>query len=303
MVVALLFAISCVRGQELAKHLVQRGETIEYIAWLYGLSTDDVKEANPGMDSFYTGVTLDIPLYKMNVGSNVASVANAISNGRFRAYRNDCVAADQLFEREDYKKAQRLYEQIISEYRSELPCSDAIYSNALCSYNRGKWKRAIEDLEVVVNDENCSNAQRDHCKQLMEKACRYREEQLENRTIFWSGLITDAAVVGTSVAMAASQSGASSVCGYGNGTLGEQAKGSSSGGESSKVRPSSSSSSFSSSSSSSCRSLRIANGKWYCANTGRCGMCNGDGLMDDGLKVNQFKCTLCGGTGKCKYCQ
>ena len=54
-----------------------------------------------------------------------------------------------------------------------------------------------------------------------------------------------------------------------------------------------------------CPSLKIHNGKWYCNNTGECGMCGGDGLMDGmfGQGPNSHKCTLCGGTGKYKYCQ
>lgn len=53
-----------------------------------------------------------------------------------------------------------------------------------------------------------------------------------------------------------------------------------------------------------CPSLKINNGKWYCINTGKCGMCGGDGLMDGsfGQGPNSLKCTLCGGSGKCKYC-
>ena len=69
---------------------------------------------------------------------------------------------------------------------------------------------------------------------------------------------------------------------------------------------SSSSSSYSSSSrSKDCSSLKVNQGKWYCANTGKCGMCGGDGLMDGsfGLGANNLKCTLCNGSGKCKYCR
>lgn len=73
---------------------------------------------------------------------------------------------------------------------------------------------------------------------------------------------------------------------------------------SSSYSSSSNSSSYSSNSSSkSCSSLKINNGKWYCANTGRCGMCNGSGYVKDGYGLSsKHKCTLCGGSGKCKYC-
>lgn len=72
-----------------------------------------------------------------------------------------------------------------------------------------------------------------------------------------------------------------------------------------RVSSSGSGNSHSSSHSTSCPSLRIGNGEWYCVNTGKCGMCGGDGLMDGsfGLKPNSLVCTLCEGTGKCKYCR
>ena len=72
-----------------------------------------------------------------------------------------------------------------------------------------------------------------------------------------------------------------------------------------RVSSSGSGNSHSSSHSTSCPSLRIGNGEWYCVNTGKCGMCGGDGLVDGlfGLKPNSLVCTLCEGTGKCKYCR
>ncbi|MBQ5663179.1 MAG: hypothetical protein IIV19_01975 [Bacteroidaceae bacterium] len=53
-----------------------------------------------------------------------------------------------------------------------------------------------------------------------------------------------------------------------------------------------------------CRSIKD-NPKYTCGNTGKCGMCNGDGLMDGsfGQGPNSLRCTLCNGTGKCKYCK
>ena len=61
----------------------------------------------------------------------------------------------------------------------------------------------------------------------------------------------------------------------------------------------------SSKSTNTCSSLKVHGGKYYCANTGRCGMCGGDGLMDGsfGQGANSHKCTLCGGSGECKYCK
>ena len=63
--------------------------------------------------------------------------------------------------------------------------------------------------------------------------------------------------------------------------------------------------SSSSSGSQDCPSLKVGAGKWFCANTGKCGMCGGDGKMDGsfGSGPNSLNCTLCSGSGKCKYCR
>lgn len=62
-------------------------------------------------------------------------------------------------------------------------------------------------------------------------------------------------------------------------------------------------SSSSNSTTADCPSLKVNNGNWYCANTGKCGMCNGTGSVSDGFgQSTKHKCTLCNGSGKCKYC-
>lgn len=283
-------------GQNSVSHIVQRGETLEYIAQIYGITTDELKANNSDMEVFYTGLTILIPPRKaeINATNESQSPINKTSFSRIQAYKDDCAVADNFFENREYKKAQKRYKQIVNEYGNELPCSDALYSIALCSYNREKWKSAIEDLSAVVNNESCTSAQRSHCKKLLAKAHTYRDQQLENRANFWSGLIATAAVVGTSVALSSSSSGTTT---SNNGTTSDRTS------YSNADDDSQSSTSSSSSNKSACPSLRAHNGKYYCCNTGRCGMCNGDGMMDNGIKVNQFKCTLCDGTGKCKYCQ
>ena len=301
LLMVLFFSYCCVFGQDSITHVVQRGETIEDIAQNYGVTTDDLKTSNPDMDLFYTGLVLCVPPKKIVESSDGDSYSSSLvmpSESRLQAYLEEGKVADRLFEAHEYKKAQKKYKQIISEYGNDLPCSAALYRNALCSYHREKWKSAIEDLLAVINNENCSNKVRNHCRELLEKAQSYRSQQLENRANLWGSLFATAAVVGTSVALASSRSETYSSGGGNSGV-------SSSGVGSTSISSSSSVSSSTSTSSSSCPSLKVARGKYYCANTGRCGMCGGDGLMDAGFGngANSRKCTLCGGTGRCKYCQ
>lgn len=305
LLITLFFSYCYAFSQDSITHVVQRGETIEDIAQNYGVTTDDLKTSNPDMDLFYTGLVLCVPPKKIVESSDGDSHSSSLvmpSESRLQAYLEDGKVADRLFEAHEYKKAQKKYKRIISEYGKDLPCSAALYRNALCSYHREKWKSAIEDLLAVINDENCPNKVRNHCRELLEKAQTYRNQQLENRANLWGSLFATAAVVGTSVALASSRSETYS---SGGGNSGVSSTSSYAGGSSTDVSSSSSVSSSTSTSSSSCPSLKIARGKYYCANTGRCGMCGGDGLMDAGFGngANSRKCTLCGGTGRCKYCQ
>ena len=53
-------------GQDIVnlKHIVQRGETIETLADKYRLTIDILKTVNLGMDTFYTGLEVHIPVDK-----------------------------------------------------------------------------------------------------------------------------------------------------------------------------------------------------------------------------------------------
>lgn len=61
----MLVVVSCscfAWGQSTKTHVVQRGETIERVAQLYGISVEQLKEANPSISQyFYTGMKLTIP--------------------------------------------------------------------------------------------------------------------------------------------------------------------------------------------------------------------------------------------------
>ena len=61
--VTLFFLIMfiCVSVNAQTTHIVQRGETLELIANRYGISPKLIKDANPLIDEYYTGLTLSIP--------------------------------------------------------------------------------------------------------------------------------------------------------------------------------------------------------------------------------------------------
>lgn len=288
-----LFTITYICGQEIKKHVVQRGETLESIAKNYNISPTELRNANNDMEIFYTGLEINIPIKKPTVVSNRTELSPN-SDEQFlktlTAYMNDCEIADKLFEARNYSKAQKQYQQIIRKYNGVLSCEEALYGNALCSYNREKWKSAIKDLSIVVNNEDCSQEQRNHCKKLLVKALSYRDQQLENRSNLWGGLFMTAATVGVAYMNAKSGSKPTS------GTLTSNTSTISDSNDSSTDNGGSSEQTFKKSS----KVCRRCNGG------GKCFSCHGKGIRTDnhfGTGVDPtHDCGVCGGDGKCPSC-
>ena len=288
-----LSTIIQVHGQEIKKHVVQRGETLESIAKDYNLSPNELHNANNDMEIFYTGLEINVPIKKTMIAST-GTKQSSNSDEQFlktlAAYWDDCEIANKLFETHNYSKAQKQYQQTIKKYKGILPCEDALYGNALCSYNREKWKSAIEDLNMVINNEECSQGQRDHCKRLLAKAQSYRDQQLENRSNFWGGLFMTAATVGEAYMNAKSETKPTA------GTLSSSTSTTNYSDDSSTDGESSSEQTFK-------KSSKICR---RCSGGGKCYQCHGKGIRTDNLFGTGIDpthdCGVCGGDGKCPSC-
>lgn len=316
-----LIYATCIKGQTQAiEYKIQRGESVEDIIKQYGITEDELKSLNPDIEFFYTGMTINIPV-KAKSGtastlsnsavlasnSSGASATNTTSSGNsilMKNYNSDVKRADHLLEKEEYKKANKSYTEIIKNYSGIFKCGEAYYGRALAAYNCKKWKSAIKDFEAAIADNGLGGSSRKHCEKLLTEARQLREKQLEQRGEIWAGILQTGMGIATSV-MAAheadkqqraaiSSSSSSYSSGYENSSDTSDYTGSSSssstttGGKSNKY----------------CPSIKVNSGKWYCAGSGKCGMCSGDGLMDGsfGQGHNSLKCTLCNGSGVCNYC-
>lgn len=311
--IACIITVAGIHAQDCVKHTVNRGETLEYIAGLYGTTTARIIELNPEAATvIYTGMELDMPETDRTrslpqTGINVDSSLGLTERLKvLQAMEAECAEADRLLDAQEYGKASKAYSKIIKKYDTGIyPCTIAYYGRGLAHYNQGKWKNAINDFEQVTADPRCDSEVRSHSTELLAKAREYRDEQLNERAEMWGALVataittTTAAVVANQQAKAANRSGS-----YGL-TSSSGSSYSDSGGSTDYADSNGSNmSSSTSSSSNTCPSLNVSHGKYYCANTGKCGMCGGDGLMDGsfGQGPNSHKCTLCGGSGRCKYC-
>ena len=192
-------------GQDIVnlKHIVQRGETIETLADKYRLSTDILKTVNLGMDTFYTGMEVLVPVDKKYMWLRSEDDSEVILKdiaGYFFEYQE----ASRVFNSGDYKKADKLFESTIRNHGKYLPCEEAYFGRAMCDYNRNKWSSAIEGFAQVISIDECPEELREQSRSLKANAEEKREARNQRTANFFSGLFQAAAEVGTAY-MAASQ--------------------------------------------------------------------------------------------------
>ena len=196
--------IEC-HAQELVslKYIVQRGETIELLAERYGLTEDMLKRVNDGMDIFYTGMEVQIPIAKRYLEVWGVEYGETILK-ELAGYLAGYHEATEVFDKGDYKKASKMYAATIHAYGKHLPCDEAYFAIAMCNYNRKKWSSAIDGFTHVIGIDGCSDELRDYSRRLRDEAEEQREARRERTDNFFGGLLQAAAEVGTAY-MAASQ--------------------------------------------------------------------------------------------------
>ncbi len=211
-----LLASVCASGQNMHSYTVQRGESMEAIAAMFNVSIDELKQANLDMEEFYTGLEISVPIGETTLNAAPQNALDASMKefdafmNKYTEYLQECVDAENLLKAGDYKKAQKRYQQILSKYQNDFVCDHAMYGNALCSYNQGKWKNAIKELSAVADNAECHNSHREHCRELLKKAQKKRQQQLDKRANLWGNILLSAAAVGTAVAAASAQNKTSS---------------------------------------------------------------------------------------------
>ena len=187
-------------------HIVQRGETIEILADKYRLTTDILKAVNLGMDTFYTGIEVLVPVDKKYMWLRSEDDGEVILKD-IAGYFSEYQEASRVFNTGDYKKADKLFESTIRNHGKYLPCEEAYFGRAMCDYNRNKWSSAIEGFAQVISIDECPKELREQSRSLKANAEERREARSQRTANFFSGLFQVAAEVGTAY-MAASQANA-----------------------------------------------------------------------------------------------
>lgn len=193
------------RGQGIVnlRHIVQRGETIEILADKYMVTTDILKTVNLGMDTFYTGMEVFVPVDKKYMCQRSEDDCEVILED-IAGYFSEYQEASRIFNVGDYKKASKLFDSTIRNHGKCLPCEEAYFGRAMCDYNRNKWSSAIEGFAQVISIEECPEELREQSRSLKANAEEKQEERNQRTANFLSGLFQAAAEVGTAY-MAASQ--------------------------------------------------------------------------------------------------
>ena len=195
-------------GQDIVnlRHIVQRGETIEILADKYRQTTDILKAVNLGMDTFYTGMEVLVPVDKKYMWLRSEDDSETILKD-IAGYFSEYQEASRVFSTGDYKKADKLFETTIRNHGKYLPCEEAYFGRAMCDYNRNKWSSAIEGFAQVISIDDCPMELREQSRSLKANAEEKREARNQRTANFFSGFFQAAVEVGTAY-MAASQANA-----------------------------------------------------------------------------------------------
>lgn len=203
--------------------------------------------------------------------------------------------ADSYFEDGDYKLAVKNYGLAIDIN----PASSLYFNRGVSYYNMDKYKDAISDFRHCL-ESNPSGNLRSQCYDLIDKAEEFLSQKTKKRknivkAIF--GLV----LTGANIYFETQSQKHYSKNNNSSTNQNEYSSSDSNRNRSNDKRRKSEVNS--SKDSKDCISWKVHHGKYYCANTGDCGMCTGTGLVHDGYGLTtKHQCTLCGGTGKCKYC-
>lgn len=205
-------------------HTVQRGETFELIANKYGVTLEELKEANPDEEFCYTGMELDIPIKVRPAERNpIASYADNTMDVEHSSKSDTSVerhivkankSIDALyyyttgvdfFKKKKYKKAANEFTKAIGI----LPMADFYIARGKSNLNRNKYKKAISDFESAKRLGGMSPDNKEACDELLTYARQQREAQLERKSQLWAGVAGAVLMTGAAVMQAKAQSSAS----------------------------------------------------------------------------------------------
>ena len=163
-------------------HIVDRGETIEYIADKYGVTVDDIRKANNWLDGIYGGLDLTIPRPAPSPDASKSK----------QSYTPDLsylfTDAERHVKNKNYDKAIKVYNRILKVNPRDLT---AKYNRGICYYNKGKMKQAAEDFSYVKRRDK--NDDFPEAEELAESARSIQQEKSARRAEMWGNILSGVA--------------------------------------------------------------------------------------------------------------
>lgn len=159
---------------ELARHVVERGESWASIAKAHGIGEVDLMTLNYMWDDLHAGIEIDVPQYpRHSIGYERAAIWSM---------EDEYNRAQQLLDAGEWKKAAKAYGKLKDE-KSTLA---AWYLQGIAYYNMNKYKQAIENMTLIVNRDDYGLYP--DAADIRNSAQAAWDEKKARRAEMWSGL-------------------------------------------------------------------------------------------------------------------
>lgn len=179
--------------------IVGAGETFETIANRYGLTLDDLLNANPGRYECYAGMEIVVPSpYASPVGNkDISSVVILRADSLL-------LAAKGMSSHGAYRKAIKIYNRVLAMKVRE---PYAYAGRGECYFNLRKYKKAKNDLTQAIYSDELAAIEKEWCESALEDVNDAIRKKRERRKEIWAniGLNVAAAAAMTATAYVVSE--------------------------------------------------------------------------------------------------
>lgn len=165
-------------------HIVEKGEDIQSIAKLYDTTCSKLAEMNNGIDVFYTGLAIEIPIPEDLSISELRKNEEQVLQ-YYAEYK-------QLKERyksgAHTKEEGKNYRDLINKYKRVSSCSNAYYKLAETYYFRDKYNKAIENFNIALNGRGLTAKNRRLSHAYIEKIEEILRKRAEKNNRIWNNV-------------------------------------------------------------------------------------------------------------------
>lgn len=226
LIISLIASLTVFAQQKV--HVVSRGETLASIASKYGCTVEAIQKVNPFLRKLYAGTEIKIPVVETKVSNTTSEnkigvQMQSVTPTYADSNKSQTVSLTSLSSESDssgIEKISRLaqayidsgesymkdgkHQKAIKEFNKSIEIQESLNAHWLrgrCYFYIEKWKKAAEDLAIVMNSSQTTNSIRQDAEQMYSYAAQQQEIKRQKRSEFWlkaaAGAVMVAAVAGT----------------------------------------------------------------------------------------------------------